>query len=372
MRIGLLIYGSLDILTGGFLYDRLLVEYLRRQGDQVEIISLPWRTYGRHLSDNFSLSLYRRLCKAPLDVLIQDELNHPSVFWLNRWLKRRVRYPIVTIVHLLRSSEARPDWQNSLYRWVERQYLLTLDGLVFNSHATRKAVEELAEGLAEGLAEELGGPRHPGVVAYPGCDHLSSTLSREEITARTQQAGPLKILFIGNLIPRKGLHVLIEALAYLPLDDWRLTVIGSLTMDPGYVYTVRRRLEQAGLNVNITLLGALPNAEVALHLAQNQLLAVPSLYEPFGIVYVEALGFGQPAIATTVGAASEIITHGREGFLLSPGDATTLAQHIRELHQDRERLLQMSLAARERYSTYPTWDQSSECIRQFLQTLVNR
>ena len=44
MRVGLLIYGSLDILTGGFLYDRLLVEHLRSQGDEVEVITLPWRT----------------------------------------------------------------------------------------------------------------------------------------------------------------------------------------------------------------------------------------------------------------------------------------------------------------------------------------
>ena len=43
MRIGLVIYGSLDTLSGGYLYDRMLDEHLRRQGDEVEIISLPWR-----------------------------------------------------------------------------------------------------------------------------------------------------------------------------------------------------------------------------------------------------------------------------------------------------------------------------------------
>ena len=105
MRIGLVIYGSLDTLSGGYLYDRMLVEHLRRQGDEVEIFSLPWRDYARHLTDNLSTGLLRRLQGSRLDVLLQDELNHPSLFWLNRRL--HVNYPIVSIVHHLRSSEKR-------------------------------------------------------------------------------------------------------------------------------------------------------------------------------------------------------------------------------------------------------------------------
>ena len=58
MRLGLLIYGSLDTLSGGYLYDRKLVEHLRRAGDSVEIISIPWRSYPAHLADNFSSRLY--------------------------------------------------------------------------------------------------------------------------------------------------------------------------------------------------------------------------------------------------------------------------------------------------------------------------
>jgi hypothetical protein len=120
VRIGLIIYGSLDTLTGGYLYDRMLVEHLRRQGDHVDVISLPWRTYGRHLGDNFSLTLHRRLRRATFDALLQDELNHPSLFWLNQRLRRAVRYPIVTIVHLLRCSEPRPAWRSYGWRSMNR------------------------------------------------------------------------------------------------------------------------------------------------------------------------------------------------------------------------------------------------------------
>ena len=148
MRVGLLIYGALETISGGYLYDRKLVKYLRRQGDDVNIISLPWRNYVRHLGDNLSLSLLHRLEQLPLDVLFQDELNHPLFFLLNRLLRARVGYPIVSIVHHLRSNEAPHAWQNRFYRWVERRYLLTVDGFVFNSRTTRHAVESLRGGRA--------------------------------------------------------------------------------------------------------------------------------------------------------------------------------------------------------------------------------
>ena len=68
MRVVILIYGSLETLTGGYLYDRKLIEHLRCQGHQVEVISKPYHNYLRSLLDNFSLSLLRQLGRAPLPV----------------------------------------------------------------------------------------------------------------------------------------------------------------------------------------------------------------------------------------------------------------------------------------------------------------
>ena len=64
MRIGLVIYGSLETVSGGYLYDRKLVEHLRQVRNQVEIISLPWRSYAAHLLDNLSAALARTLQSA--------------------------------------------------------------------------------------------------------------------------------------------------------------------------------------------------------------------------------------------------------------------------------------------------------------------
>ncbi len=234
MRVALVLYGSLDFISGGFLYDRMLVEYLRRQGETVDIVSLPWPSYARGLVDNLSAALKQRLTSLRADVILQDELAHPSLFWLNRSLQGRGRAPVAAIVHHLRCSEARPAWQNRCYRLVERRYLASVNAFIFNSQATQASVEALV------------GQGKPAVVAYPGANRFRVDLTDADLAARAREPGPLRLLFLGNVIPRKGLHTLLEALALLPREAWRLTVAGSLEADAAYVRQVRSRIAEAG------------------------------------------------------------------------------------------------------------------------------
>lgn len=354
MRVGLLIYGTLDTLSGGFLYDRKLVDHLKGHGEDVEIISLPWRNYALHLTDNFSSSLLRRLAGSRFDVLLQDELNHPSLFWLNRRLKDRVSYPIISIVHHLRSSEKRPSWQNNLYRLPERAYLQSVDGFIFNSQTTQNVVEETI------------GKTNPHVVAHPAGDRLDPNINEIEITARAREKGPLKIVFLGSVIPRKNLHTLLDALSQLTPGSYQLSVIGGLEVDHVYVQRIRRQIADLGLERQVALLGALQDKKLIAALRESHILAMPSSYEGFGIAYLEGMGFALPAIASKEGAAHEIITHNVDGFLIEAENASSLAGHLRELTSNREKLIQMSLAARKRYLAHPTWDQSMANIREFL------
>ncbi|MGQ9841671.1 MAG: glycosyltransferase family 4 protein [Anaerolineae bacterium] len=357
MRIGLVIYGSLDTVSGGYLYDRMLVAQLRAAGDSVEIVSLPWRNYGRHLADNLSPALHRRLRDGAWDVLLQDELNHPSLFLANRWPPRAGKprpCPIISIVHHLRSSEARPAWQNRLYRWVERRYLAGVDGFIFNSATT------------QGVVQGLVGAGRPGIVAHPGRNHRTITVSPAAVAARAAAAGPLRVLFIGNLIPRKGLHTVLDALARLPQAACRLTVVGSDEVDPAYAAAVSRQIIHLGLTYQVELLGALPDEALNRLLAESHVLAVPSSYEGYGIVYAEALGHGLPVIASIAGAAHEIVAEGREGFLVAPGDAAAIAAILGQLSRDRAALARMSQAALARYAALPTWAESAARVRAFL------
>lgn len=376
MRLALVIYGSLDTVSGGYLYDRRLVQHLREQGDEVEIVSLPWRNYAVHLTQNFEPQLRNW---QGYDAVLQDELNHPSLFIANRIIKRSPGFsrdhfrapayqvgasrawtpniripPFISIVHHLRASEQRLAWQNAFYRLIERSYLSSVDGFVFNSRTTQKAVEALV------------GIGRPSVVAYPAGSRFGEAIEVEVIRERATHPGLLKLLFVGNVIPRKGLHTLLNALSQVK-EGWELNVIGSLATDPGYASEMQRRAP-----AQVNFLGSVSDAQIANYYSQSHVLVVPSSYEGFGIVYLEGMGFGLPAIASTEGGAGEIITHGSDGFLIRPDDATALATHLRPLIQDRELLLKMSLAARERFLQHLTWAQSMELIRQFIYKLASR
>ncbi len=358
MRLGLVVYGSLETVSGGYLYDRKLVQHLLRRGDAVEVISVPWRPYGLGLLDNLSPTLLQRLSRTPFQVLLQDELAHPSLFHLNQWLRRRVSYPLVAIVHHLRCSESRPAWQNFLYRRVERQYLTSVDGFIFNSQATRGEVESLA------------GAGRPAVVAPPGGDNLPGGVTRDEVLKRAAAPGPLRIVFVGNLIPRKGLHILLQALASLPDQDWLLTVIGSPEMDKSYAAGLGDQIAAQGLTGRVSLLGTLSPPELAALMRQSQLLAVPSSYEGFGIVYLEAMRFGLPVIAGDAGGPREIVSHGGNGFLVPPEDAAALAGYLKALLQNRRLLVRLSLAALTQAASHPTWEGSAAQVREFLLDLL--
>jgi glycosyltransferase involved in cell wall biosynthesis len=358
MRVGLIIYGDLDTLSGGYLYDRQLVNFLRQHGDEVHIISLPWSHYGRHLLHNFDANLRHRLRHTPLDILLQDELNHPSLFWLNKRLKRHAPYPLVSIVHHLRCSENHPWPLAPFYRWLEKRYLCTVDGFIFNSKTTRDTVNHLL------------GQEKPFLVAYPAADHQQPSLTPAAVAQRAKIPGPLRLLFIGNIIPRKGCHTLLQALAKLSTAVWQLNIVGDPTVNPQYAQQLKAQAHTLGIASSIRWHGRLPHADLQQLLNTSHLLVVPSTYEGFGIVYLEGMSHGLPAIATTAGAAHELIRDGENGFLIPPQNAAQLAQRLQALINNRHLLTRLSLSALDSLHHHPTWETSMSRARHFLTTLL--
>ena len=350
MRIGLIIYGSLDTLSGGYLYDRKLVEYLRSKGDSVEIISLPWKNYAVHLMDNF----WFRLPKG-FDILIEDELNHPSLMYAN-WGKHPS--PVISLVHHLRCSESRPKWQNAFYQVIEKKYLNSVDGFIFNSKTTRSAVHGLI------------GNQKPNTVAYPPTDRFGQPILEEDIMRR-DQTSPLRILFLGNVIERKGLHVLLEAINIEP-SIFRVDIVGSLTSEPQYTQRIKNFISANHLSSFASLHGSLDKEPLIEKLRQAHVLVVPSSYEGYGIVYLEGMGFGLPAIGTTAGAAAEIIDDGQTGYLIQPNDSASLFKVLKSLAEDRGSLTRLSFNARQRYLHQPSWEGIAGSIRNFLSSFMHQ
>ena len=358
MRVGLVIYGSLDTCSGGFLYDRKLVAYLQAHGDEVSIFSLPWRSYPGLLLQNYALSLRQRLQSAAIDVLLEDELNHPSLFKLNTQLRRNAPYPVVSIVHHLRSDENHPRWLLPLYRAVERRYLRSVDAYVCNSQATLTSVRRLS------------GSEQPAVVTYPGRDALPD-LDATDISARAHQPGPLRLLFVGNLIPRKGLHHVLDAMTLLPAQTCTLSVVGSQEVDRGYALRVQRQAGTQRLAERIQWLGAVDTGRLQQLYASHHVLVMPSRHEGFGIVYLEGMGYGLPALASDSGGAAEWVLPGETGFLIPIGRSDELAERIRWLHGQRSELARMGESARQAAQVHPTWESSAAAIRHFLQEIID-
>ncbi len=348
MRIGLTLYGSLEKRSGGFHYDRKLLEGLRAAGDTVEVVELPWRSYSRGILDNATRAVRDRL-DVDVDVMLQDELAHPSLFRTNRHLP----YPIVSIVHHLRASESRR--LSPLYRAVERRYLESVDGVVCNSTVTREVVTG------------LGVDPETTVVAPPAGDRFDPDVDGETIDRRARER-PLRLVFVGNITPRKGLETLVAGLAAADADV-ELTVVGR-PVDESYVGSVRRRIRRHDLGDRVRLAGERSDEDLAATLRSSHVLAVPSRYEGFGIVYLEGMSFGLPAIASRAGGARETVTDGENGFLVDPDDPAGVASAIERFDRDRDRLAEMGRAARKRYEQHPGWTETTARVRRLLEASV--
>ncbi|MFH5796977.1 glycosyltransferase family 4 protein [Haladaptatus sp. CMAA 1911] len=359
MRLGFVVYGSLSERSGGFRYDRKLVEGLRSRGHDVSVVGLPWDRYAKSLCHNLA-DLESRL--SGFDAVLEDHLCHPSLLRANRALD----VPVVAVVHHLRSSEPRAAWKNACYRGIERQYLRGVDAAVCNSQTTRRSVKRLRN--------------RPTTVAYPAGDRFEAAVSNSSKSSNPSKPsetrsvgddtdGPLRLLFLGNLIERKGVHVLLSALATVS-GDWTLTVVGART-DAEYAARLHHLRNRLGLRESVRFTGRLSDEEAADHLARSHVLVGPSLYEGLGLVYLEAMAFGLPAIATTAGGASEIVSDGETGLLCPPDDADTLADAVRTLRDDPNLRRRMGDSARERYENHPSWEETTTTVVRFLDDVTD-
>jgi glycosyltransferase involved in cell wall biosynthesis len=350
--VGFVVYGGLEETSGGFRYDRRLVSHFERAGDNVEVIALPWRSYGRHLLDGASHTVRDRL-DHPFDVLLQDELCHPSLWRHNRRLERPGA--IVSLVHLLRSGPATDCGapRRFVERTVERRYIESVDATVCTSRDTCERANSLAEG------------GRPTLVAPPAGRTEGAAIDAERVATRACKDGPLRIAFVGNVVPRKGVTTLLEALEDVT-RAWELTLVGRLDADPEYARSVVERASERGLADRVSFTGEISDTELESMFERSHVLAVPSTYEGFGMVYLEAMEYGVVPIASAVGGAEEFVDEGRNGFLVNPASPGRLASIVGRLAADRDALAALGVAALETAAAHPSWAETMTRVREFL------
>jgi glycosyltransferase involved in cell wall biosynthesis len=355
MRVGLIVSDNLETKSGNLIYVRHLVDQLCANSDTVEVFTLPRAGYARQMLGNLSGSLTKRVQAAQLDVLLQDELAHPALLRLNRQLRGRVSYPIVSLVRRLRCAEPHSTGEQDFYRSIERRYLASVDGFICTGETTQQAVSQLLD------RTEL--PQ--SAVISPGGDRFDQHVTPAIIQQRAREPGPLRLVFVGDVIKRKGLLILFEALLKSPPGMCQLTVVGNTDLDARHLRVVYHLLMVTQLR-GVTLTGVISDDDLAAILARSHAVVIPSDYSGCGAAYLEGMGFGLPAIGTTSGAASEIIVDDVNGYLVPPNDPATLANRLQSLATDRAKLTSMSLAAHDAFLARPRWEESMAQVRNTL------
>ena len=205
--------------------------------------------------------------------------------------------------------------------------------------------------------------------------HGVADLAREAPPRGEPEPG-VHLLFVGRLEARKGADVL---LGLLPaLLDAHPALIVHIVGDDAISFgetTLRRRYEEAngqapGVLARTRFYGALPREQVLARYAACDLFVAPSKYESFGLIFVEAMCFGKPVVAFSVGGAAEIVEDGVNGLLAPPGDAEALARAVARLVEDAALRETLGRRARASYEATFTCERMLDRLEVYYRGLV--
>jgi glycosyltransferase involved in cell wall biosynthesis len=217
-----------------------------------------------------------------------------------------------------------PALKRRLIRWALRMG----SAVIVLSEISRRSLAPLAAGLRWRVV--------PNGVAVP------------EQPAR-QTDSTVRFLFLGNLTRRKGAFDLVDAAeaAFKQGASAEFHLAGG-EVEPGQRDELLRHIKGLSCRECIRLLGVLAGAAKERALAESHCVVLPSYAEGLPMAILEGMAYGRAIIATRVGAIPELITDGREGFLIEPGDVSALAERMTRLSDDAHLARRMGLAARER------------------------
>ncbi|MFC1707542.1 glycosyltransferase [Planctomycetota bacterium] len=183
--------------------------------------------------------------------------------------------------------------------------------------------------------EELSGSPIPHRVVPMGVDTASfrSDIDPRAVRARYAPSGERMLLFVGKLVPKKGIEFLLQAVHRLgsEVDPWHLVVVGGGPLEA----EIRSRIVTSTLSTRVTMTGWLSNDELPAYYAAADAVCVPSIVDAHGetegmpVVVQEALASGCILIATTVGGIPDVVSDGVSGILVPEKDPDALADAIR-------------------------------------------
>jgi glycosyltransferase involved in cell wall biosynthesis len=301
--IAFIVPGSLEQLTGGYLFDSRVIEGLRAQGRAVKVIELAGRFPE---PDETALAGARAAIATCADggVVVIDGLA--LLAFLDCFSVKAQRLAVIGFVHHVLADET--GLSEGARRRVaarEARLLRQLRGVICPSAATASAVAA------------YGVPADRIAVAPPG------TAKPTRLPRRRPARGVIELLTVATVTPRKGHLLLLQSLAAIADRPWRCRAIGSLTRDPATAATLRYEIGQRGLKARFLLAGEWPPQRLGEAYAAADGFVLASYHEGYGMALAEALAHGLPVIATTAGAIPDTVP-ASAGLLVPPGDGTAL------------------------------------------------
>jgi glycosyltransferase involved in cell wall biosynthesis len=264
----------------------------------------------------------------------------------------RERYTVVALVHHpLALETGLADAEAAALHTSERAALASANHVIATSDATARL-----------LVADYGVPAERLTVVKPGTDRAATHESRPS-------DGPLMLLTVGAIVPRKGYDVLVEALARLKDHLWRLVIVGDNTRNPETVARLDEDIVRYGLSDRIEIVGPVPEEDLAELYAEADLFVLPSRFEGYGMAYTEAVAHGVPVVGTNAGAIPDTVPPGA-GILIPPDDVDALANTLRQLIDDAPERERLAAGARAAAASFPTWRESAALFASVLDGLA--
>jgi glycosyltransferase involved in cell wall biosynthesis len=341
IQVAFAVPGDLATPTGGFAYDRRIIAELRDIGFAVEVIDLgegfPSASPATRAAARAALDRV-----PPSSPVIIDGLAYGALPELaERYC--RTRAVIALVHHPLALETGLPEAEAARLRACEIAAL-----------AAARHVIATSDNTARILIADYAVPPDRITVAPPGTDRITPP-------ARRNTDGPVKLLAVGSLVPRKGYDVLIAALAAVADLAWQLTIAGARDHDPETAKQIEAQIAACGLKPRVTIAGAVAPERLACLYAAADLFVLASRFEGYGMAFAEAIGYGLPMIGTTAGAIPQTIP-ASAGVLVPPDDVGALAAALRRLIGDRDERARLAQAARVAAGRLPTWRDSARLI----------
>ncbi|MGZ4111699.1 MAG: 1,4-alpha-glucan branching protein domain-containing protein [Tumebacillaceae bacterium] len=189
--------------------------------------------------------------------------------------------------------------------------------------------------MREEMRTVYGVPEWKQHVLPNGVDLMELERGLESSPAeRAAQPEGATVFFVGRLVPEKGVQVLLEAAPAVlqACPDTRFCIAGKGPMRD----TLGRMVEELGIAPAVEFLGFVTDEERNRWIKRADVAVFPSLYEPFGIVALEAMGLGTATVVSRTGGLAEIVEHGVDGWVVEPGDARSLGDTLISLLQHQE------------------------------------